>query len=322
MVSTAAPTGPGCNVAAVVRRAVAHLERASETPRLDAEILLAHACGITRAKVLAHPEVELTSRQRASFDAAIARRATGEPLAYITGVREFHALELAVSRQVLVPRPETELLVETALALLEGRHARVVDLGTGSGAIALALKESRPDLDLTAVDRDRAALEVARTNASALGLDVQLVLSNWFQSLAGRRFDLVVCNPPYVPSADAHFAGTLRHEPRPALDGGPDGLDAYRAVLDHAGDHLADGGSIVFEHGYDQRQALATLARERRFRVAGMHEDLAGHPRVLVLEPSAGPSGRATAPDGAAARRGHRPDCTSGPAGDATGTVR
>jgi release factor glutamine methyltransferase len=276
-------------IGAAVDAAVVRLKPVSATPRLDAEILLGEVGGLPRQRILAHPERAMTAVERRRFEAAIARRAAGEPLAYITGVREFWSLALAVSPRVLVPRPETELLVEVGLELLRNRNrARVVDLGTGSGAIALALLAARPDLGVTAVDSEPEALAVASANAAALGLDVGFVRSDWFSNLADERFDLAVCNPPYVRTGDPHFAGTLRFEPRRALDGGRDGLDAYRAVLGSAATHLRPGGRLVFEHGHDQREALTALAGRHGFRVVDARADLAGHPRVVVVAVAGG----------------------------------
>jgi release factor glutamine methyltransferase len=261
----------------------------------DAEILLAHFSGMTRAAVLARPERVLDPDPALGFLAAIGRRATGEPVAYLTGTREFYSLPLGVSPAVLVPRPETEILVEASLRFLAGQvpdarsrradlpKSTVLDLGTGSGAIALALKSQRPDLDVTATDKDRAALDVARDNATALGIEVRFVESDWFSGFSDERFELIVANPPYVPSNDPHFAGPLRHEPRSALDGGADGLDAIREILGQAPTRLAPGAHLLLEHGYDQRAAVADLARVHGFEVVEVIDDLAGLARAIVL---------------------------------------
>jgi release factor glutamine methyltransferase len=198
--------------------------------------------------------------------------------------QEFFSLPLRVSPAVLIPRPETEMLVEEALALCpRGERRSVLDLATGSGAIACALKSERPESDVTASDVSSAALAVARANAQRLGLEVRFVESSWLAAFAGERFDLIVCNPPYVASNDRAFAA-LQFEPRLALDGGADGLDALRAVLGSAREHLTRGGSLLLEHGNDQRESLVELARESGWRLVAARPDLAGHARVLVLE--------------------------------------
>jgi release factor glutamine methyltransferase len=263
-------------IAAAVAVAADKLSRMSDTPRLDAEVLLTHCCGVSRTRMLAYPEQPLSRQLAEQYTLAVRRRAAGEPVAYIVGQREFYSLPLKVSPSVLVPRQETELLVDCCLALN-------LDLGTGSGAVALAVKSARPDFDLTAVDADPDAIRIAEANASALGLAIRCIHSDWFGALSGEQFDIVLCNPPYIPSTDAHFNGPLRHEPRQALDGGVDGLDAYRQVLATANGCLAVGAQLLFEHGFDQRAALMLLASECGFRTIGCHEDLAGHPRVLAL---------------------------------------
>ena len=204
-------------------------------------------------------------------------------MAYIIGRKEFYSLSLVVGPGVLVPRPETETLVDAALERIPGLDASVLDLGTGSGAIALALKHERPGLNVTAVDSDAAALEIARTNADALGFDVNWLLSDWFSALADQRFDLIVSNPPYVASGDAHFNESLAHEPRIALDGGIDGLDAYREIFRKTLAHLAPDGWLLVEHGFDQRDALSELAKTSGMRLSQCIDDLAGLPRVACF---------------------------------------
>ena len=259
------------------------LKSVSDSARLDAELLLAASAGIARAALIAHPERFVGETEARRLAAAVARRSRGEPLAYITGRREFYSIDLAVDASVLVPRPETELLVEHALVSLPAGKPRVLDLGTGSGAIALAIKRERPGCEVTGVDVSAAAIQVARANAARLGLDVRFLESDWFAALAGERFDAIVANPPYVASADPAFAA-LAHEPRGALDGGPDGLDAYRKIFVRAGAHLETRGVLLVEHGADQRDLLTAMAPTAGFRVAAIVDDLAGLPRLLVLE--------------------------------------
>lgn len=274
------------SVASLVAEASRTLAAASDTPRLDAELLLGFATGRARSSLHAYPERPVEPADAQRFAALVERRAGGEPLAYLTGAREFFSLDLEVSPDVLVPRPDTELLVEVALTRLAVvPRARVLDLGTGSGAIALALKHGCPDADVTGCDASAAALTVARRNGARLALAVRFVESHWFAALAGERFDLIVGNPPYVRSAEV--VGALEREPRLALDGGRDGLDAYRSILAVAARYLAPGGLVLLEHGHDQRAPLGALADKLGWRVAAVHDDLAGRARVLALVPKA-----------------------------------
>jgi peptide chain release factor 1 len=256
----------------------------SPTPRLDAEVLLAFCACLPRASLLAFPERSVSAPAAAHFAAAVARRARGEPVAYVRGEKEFYSLTLLVTPSVLVPRADTELLVDTALHCLSAAPRRtVLDVGTGSGAIALAIKQQRPDVEVTAADCDPGALAVARENARRLGLEIRCVESYWLDSLHGRRFDLIVSNPPYVRSGDPALAGELRHEPRVALDGGGDGLAAYRAILAAAPRHLEPHGLLLLEHGFDQRADVLALARASGLQTVAVHDDLAGVPRVAVF---------------------------------------
>lgn len=263
--------------------AAAALAHVSDSPRLDAELLLAFAAARPRSSVLAYPERAVEGEVAARFAVLVERRARGEPLAYLTGEREFFSLPLAVSPDVLVPRAETELLVELALAVVECvAEPTVLDAGTGSGAIALAVKRARRETRMTATDCSAAALAVARANAARLTLDVRFVESHWFDKLGGETFDVIVSNPPYVRSADV--GGALAFEPRLALDGGADGLDAYRALFAGAAQHLVSPrGALLVEHGADQRAELVALAARYGWRIAAAHDDLAGKPRVLEL---------------------------------------
>jgi release factor glutamine methyltransferase len=274
--------------ARVLDRAAERLGAVSETPRLDAEVLLALVLRGARSALHAFPERLIAPPDAARYSALVARREAGEPLAYLTGAREFFSLTLRVSPAVLVPRPETELLVETAIercCALE--RPAVLDVGTGSGAVALAIKHALPRARVTGADADAAALEVARDNAAHLELDVRFVESHWLEALEGEQFDLIVSNPPYVRSADVR--GPLAREPRLALDGGADGLAAYRALLATAPALLAAGGAMLLEHGHDQRSALSALARSQGWRVVAACDDLAGRARVLALEREAAP---------------------------------
>jgi release factor glutamine methyltransferase len=265
--------------------------RVGDSPRRDAMLLLAQATERPQSSFFAHPERVVPRDERLEFADFVARRVAGEPIAYIVGSREFYSLPLLVGPAVLIPRPETELLVEAALERCAAHSSpRVLDVGTGSGAVALAIKQSRPDVQMTAVDVSEAALERARLNASmAIGkLDgVRWLVSHWFDALPGERFDLIVSNPPYVRTAD--IVGPLELEPRIALDGGADGLAAYRVLLSAAASHLHAGGALLVEHGAEQRAEIGALAVAHGWRVAAARDDLAGRPRVLELERSSAP---------------------------------
>jgi release factor glutamine methyltransferase len=261
------------------------LREITTTPRFEAELLLSQCTGLGRARLLGFPETRIDASVRARFGELVGQRALGVPIAYLSGAREFYALDFAVSAAVLVPRPETELLVDQALSRLNpATKARVLDLGTGSGAIAIAVKHHRPEADLTAVDLSPAALDLARTNAAAHGAQIRFLCSDWFDALAGSEpFDLILSNPPYVAADDPHWPA-LRHEPRLALDGGPGGLAAFARILAGARAWLRPGGSLVLEHGHDQRAAIVELAAAQGWHCSGSFQDLAGLDRVLAFE--------------------------------------
>jgi release factor glutamine methyltransferase len=255
--------------------------RLGATPELDAEVLLAHALGVSRARLRSHPEEILEAAVAERFRDLIERRAAGEPVAYILGRKGFWSLELEVTPAVLVPRPETELLVERALALDLGAQARVADLGTGSGAIALALASARPRWRITATDISTEALAVARANALSLGLPgLELIEGDWLSCLKG-TFDLLLSNPPYVAADDpALDQPELTREPRLALVAADDGLAALRAIIRAAPDHLEPGGWLLLEHGATQAAAVAGALVARGFAQVRSHSDLAGHERM------------------------------------------
>ena len=247
--------------------------------RLDAQLLVLNALGRAeheRAWLLAHDTDTLADRAHTALQATVQRRAAGEPLAYITGHKEFYGLDLQVDARVLVPRPDTETLVDWALEVLTTApaQARVMDLGTGSGAIALALKHIRADLQVSAVDFSAEALAVAQANARRHRLDVAFSQGSWLDGVPG-RFDAIVSNPPYIPSADPHLAA-LTHEPLQALASGTDGLDDLRAIINQAHAHLLPGGWLLLEHGYDQAAAVRTLLTQAGFAEAQSRRDLAG----------------------------------------------
>jgi release factor glutamine methyltransferase len=253
--------------------------RAMGLDRLDAQLVLAWLLQQSRSWVIAHDDAPLDAAQIESAQAAFARRAGGEPLAYLLGEKEFHGLRLHVDANVLVPRPDTEVLVDWALELLpKMKSPRVVDLGTGSGAIALAVKHAHPNATLLATDLSPAAIEVARGNAQRLGLDVAFLHSAWWDGLAGQRFDLVLSNPPYIAAGDSHLAA-LRHEPTLALTPGGDGLDALREIVAGAATHMTPGAWLLLEHGYDQAVAVGELLRVHGFRGIETRQDLGDQPR-------------------------------------------
>ncbi|MFN9732135.1 MAG: peptide chain release factor N(5)-glutamine methyltransferase [Pseudomonadota bacterium] len=268
-------------IAALMRGAAARL--GGDTSRADAELLLAHALGCDRAWLFAHADEPCAPDAATRFESLVARRAAGEPVAYLTGRRGFWTLDLEVGPGVLVPRPETELLVEFALVrIAHSAPAVVLDLGTGSGAIALAVAAERPQAAVVAVDASAEALTSARANAARLGLSrVVFAHGDWFAPVAGRRFDLVLANPPYIPERDPHLTrGDLRFEPRVALAAGADGLDAIRRIAAAAPAHLAAGGWIAIEHGFDQAPAARTLLADAGLREVASIIDLAGHERI------------------------------------------
>jgi release factor glutamine methyltransferase len=257
--------------------------RHSGLDRLEAHWLLMHLLGCERSWLLTHEADALSAAHDAAWTALCARSAAGEPLAYLTGEREFHGLRLLVSPAVLVPRADTETLVDWALDLLAGEladraHPAVIDLGTGSGAVALAVKHRHGDAQLTALDASPAALAQAEANGTRLALPVRWLLSDWWQAVAGERFDLVLSNPPYIAGDDPHLA-ELTHEPLQALTPGGDGLEAIRQISAQAGAHLQPGGWLLLEHGWDQSTAVQAVLQAHGFEQVQTRQDLAGHGR-------------------------------------------
>jgi release factor glutamine methyltransferase len=249
----------------------------------DARVLLCHVMQKDAAYLIAHATESLGAEPTVRFEALVARRAAGEPVAYIIGRREFFGLDFRVTPAVLIPRPETELLVELALArIAPDRECHVLDLGTGSGCVAISIAHHCPQARVTAIDHSTAALALARDNGRSLAVrNVEFAAGEWFSAVTDRCFDLIVSNPPYVAKGDPHLAeGDLRFEPALALCGGRDGLDAIRAIVAGAERHLVPGGWLLFEHGYDQAPACRALLRTAGFRAVASWRDLAGHERV------------------------------------------
>ncbi|MEO6362214.1 MAG: peptide chain release factor N(5)-glutamine methyltransferase [Caldimonas sp.] len=254
--------------------------RAAGLSTLDAQVLLSRLLGVQRTALITGGDRMLPAGQESRWAEWCERRTGGEPVAYLLGEKEFHGLMLEVTPDVLVPRPETELLVAWACELAWAMPGpSIVDLGTGSGAIALALKYRLRDAQLTATDVSTTALAVARRNAERLRLTIEFVESAWWAALAGRRFDIVVANPPYIAAGDKHL-GALRHEPRLALTPGGDGLGALAAIVAGARAHLSTGGWLLLEHGCDQAEGVRQSLEAAGFQALRTRADLAGHPRA------------------------------------------
>ena len=281
-----ASRNPG-ELGAIIEQATATLRATSPPPRLDAEVLAMHVCGLDRSDLIKRDRLAVTDEQRRRLDEMLARRRNGEPVSYLTGAREFWSMELDVSPAVLIPRPETELLVEKALTRIPPDVSwTIADLGTGSGAIALAVAKERPRCRVIATDISPAALDMARSNAGKFGLtNVEFRGGDWLAPLAGETLDMILGNPPYIRSDDPHLKeGDVRFEPQGALDAGPEGLDAIRQIVLLAHRHLRPGGWLLLEHGWDQAGAVGALLRRYGYRAIVCHRDLAGHDRVTACQ--------------------------------------
>ncbi len=254
--------------------------------RLEARVLLAHALGVDHAWLIGHDRDIPTSTQQERVAALVRRRAEGEPVAYILGEREFYGRRFKVTPDVLIPRPDTELLVDAALeSLPQNRPARILDLGTGSGCIAISLALERPDCHITAVDISPAALAVATKNAAELGAQVHFLLSNWFNAVPALQYDLIVSNPPYIEQDDAHLIqGDLPREPLHALASGNDGLDAIRRIAADSPRFLLPGGTLLLEHGWQQSEAVQSLLSQAGYRRIMPRQDLSGIRRVVIAD--------------------------------------
>ena len=266
-----------------LREAISQLQ-ASESPRRDAEILLEHVTGRGRTFILAFGETQLTDEQCQQLDALLTRRRDGEPIAHLTGVREFWSLPLFVSPATLIPRPDTECLVEQALARLPEQPCRILDLGTGTGAIALALASERPDCEIIAVDRMPDAVSLAQRNAQHLAIkNIHILQSDWFSALAGQRFATIVSNPPYIDAADPHLAeGDVRFEPLTALVAGDQGLADLAHIIREGRQYLQPGGWMLLEHGWTQGEAVRALFREAGYLDVATCRDYGDNERLTL----------------------------------------
>jgi release factor glutamine methyltransferase len=259
------------------------LDLGTATARIEVQCLLQSVLKKPRSYLLAHPEQVLDAGQNAAYDSLLQRRLQGEPIAHILGEREFFGLNFKVTPATLIPRPDTELLVELALQRLpQGRACHVLDLGTGSGAIALSIAHSRPDAVVIAVDASEAALQVAQENAQRLGIsNVSFKSSDWFSALEQQRFDMIVSNPPYIAADDEHLAqGDVRFEPMSALASGPDGLDDIRRIAEQAAAFLEYGAWLLLEHGYDQAEAVRNILKTNGYSEIFSAKDISGIERV------------------------------------------
>lgn len=267
----------------LLRHATEKLVPLTDAPRLEAEVLLAHVLGKPRTYLYAWSEQALSLEQAAHYSDLVARRQTGEPIAYLTGMREFWSREFLVTPEVLIPRPETELLVELALEQIPKTQAcTIADLGVGSGAVAITLALERPQATLIASDISAPALGIAKTNAARLGAtNLEFVLSDWLDGIPAQHFDIILSNPPYIAENDPHLSmGDLRFEPQSALVSGKDGLDSIRQIAKTTCQWLNPGGLLLLEHGYNQAAAIRHLLKDWGYINVVSHPDLAGHDRV------------------------------------------
>jgi len=267
--------------------ATTQLQHRSDTARLDAEVLLAHVLHKTRTWLMTWPEHSLTAAEKSEFDDLLRQRIEGKPIAYLIGQQEFWSLKLKVNEHTLIPRPETECLVEQALSLIPpDAKFEIADLGTGSGAIALALAKERPDCHITAIEQSAKAMAVAQENAKTLGLlNVSFSQANWLEGIGQDRFDIILSNPPYIESCDPHLQqGDVRFEPVTALQSGAEGLDDIQQIIVQAKNCLKPFGWLLIEHGYTQQQQVLTLLQRHGFQNTLGYKDYAGQARFVVAQ--------------------------------------
>jgi len=268
----------------ILKRAEQKLSSCSDSPRLDAEILLASLLKKNRSYFMAFPEVVPSKAEQEQFETLLSQRLQGHPIAHIIGTREFWSLDLNVNQHTLIPRPDTEILIEYILHNFAQENLKVADMGTGSGAIALALASEKPNWQISATDRSPEALETARGNATKLGLqNISFSQGNWFEAIEANDFDLLISNPPYIPANDPHLTqGDVRFEPDTALISGKDGLDDIRYLIKHAVEYLKQDGWLILEHGYDQKQSVKDLFIAAGYRQITQKDDYAGNPRMTA----------------------------------------
>lgn len=277
-------------IAELIKTSSQQLENISDSPRLDAEVLLAHSLQKNRTYLATWSDKALTQIEISAFNKLLKRRQQGEPIAHITGTREFWSLDLQVSKDTLIPRPETELMVEEILQRYpQTSDIHLLDLGTGSGAIALALASERPDWNIVATDQSTAALDIAKQNAQQLALNnIQFYAGNWFAALdkQGKKkpqFDIIASNPPYIPRLDPHLSqGDVRFEPISALASGDDGLDDIRLICQQSAEHLKHNGILIIEHGFDQKEEMQAIFTDSGYKRIEKIADLAGKPRITL----------------------------------------
>jgi release factor glutamine methyltransferase len=272
-----------CSIKSALSSSTALLN--NDEAALEAQLLLQHVLNVNRAWLIAHESDALEANIHGAYRALINRRLNGEPIAYILGYREFYGLKLKVTADTLIPRPDTETLVDAALAKIpQNQPCKILDLGTGTGAIALAIAKHRPQAFIYAVDASQAALNIAVENAKSINIsNVRFVLSNWFSTLSGGNFDVIVSNPPYIETNDIHLTqGDLPWEPISALVAGEDGLNDIRKIIQHAAQHLNPHGWLMLEHGYNQAESVATLLKQAGFNEISHALDLAGIQRVTL----------------------------------------
>lgn len=260
------------------------LSSISDSARLDAQLLICHTCNVEQTFIIAHPEQLLTEQQTELFNLALTRRSKGEPLAYITGNKEFWSLEFAVNQHTLIPRPETELLVELALQVIEDiKSPRILDLGTGSGAIAITIAKERNDCALTATDISPLALEVAERNANKHKTNINFLQSNWYQQLSENNFDLIVSNPPYIAAGDTELDNHVaEHEPSNALISNENGLSDLQLIISGAKKYLSNKGCLIVEHGFQQAELIHQSFKQHDFHAIQSYKDLAGLDRATT----------------------------------------
>ncbi len=276
-------------IKSVLQKAQAKLIEISDSPALDVELLLAFCLDKNRSYLFTWPDNTINEIQLAQFNDLIEKRLTDYPVAYLLGTKAFWTLDLLVTPDVLIPRPETELLVEIALQKIKDiKEPKILDLGTGSGAIALALASERPNAKITACDYSNKALEIAITNAEKNGLDKQIIFieSNWFSNIIENDYDLIVSNPPYIASDDPHLAQTIRHEPLQALVSDNSGMKDIENIIGNSKDYLKKGSWLMIEHGYDQKTQTLALFENFNYEETSNYQDIAQNPRLSIARKS------------------------------------